>query len=121
MDLDQNGFDLSKPSIHSNVVRKLPLPKCGLTSRGTLGIEESCTIVVNDEAWQRFLSHESWGQRWSCHSVDGPGLTLSNMIRLESSDHVRRRGKISWESHRMRMVRRTSHKDLHYVNRKSGA
>ncbi|KAL0367096.1 UNVERIFIED_CONTAM: hypothetical protein Sradi_3599700 [Sesamum radiatum] len=50
MDLDQNGFDLSKPSIRSNVVRKLPLPKCGLTSGGTLGIEESCTIVANDEA-----------------------------------------------------------------------
>ncbi|KAL0411472.1 UNVERIFIED_CONTAM: hypothetical protein Slati_3736900 [Sesamum latifolium] len=50
MDLDRNGFDLSKPSIHNNVVRKLPLPKYGLTSRGILGIEESCTIFVNDEA-----------------------------------------------------------------------
>ncbi|KAL0463255.1 UNVERIFIED_CONTAM: hypothetical protein Slati_0213100 [Sesamum latifolium] len=50
MDLDQKVFDLSKPSIHNNVVRKLPLSKCGLTSRGTLGIEESCTIVVKDEA-----------------------------------------------------------------------
>ncbi|KAL0453656.1 UNVERIFIED_CONTAM: Retrovirus-related Pol polyprotein from transposon TNT 1-94 [Sesamum latifolium] len=43
------------------------------------------------------------GRHWSCQSIDGSGLTLSNMIRLKSSDHVKRRGKISWESHRMRM------------------
>ncbi|KAL0428208.1 UNVERIFIED_CONTAM: hypothetical protein Slati_2995600 [Sesamum latifolium] len=61
MDLDQNSFDLSKPSIHNNVVRKQPLPKCGLRSRGTLGIEESCTIIVNDEHNNVSLSHESWG------------------------------------------------------------
>ncbi|KAL0392871.1 UNVERIFIED_CONTAM: hypothetical protein Sradi_2509900 [Sesamum radiatum] len=60
MDLNRNGFDPSKPSIHSNMVRKLPLPKYGFTSRGTFGIEESCTIVVNEEAcsgFSRLTSH----------------------------------------------------------------
>ncbi|KAK4390317.1 hypothetical protein Sango_2095000 [Sesamum angolense] len=32
-----------------------------------------------------FLYHESWGRRLRCNSVDGLGLTPSNMIRLESS------------------------------------
>ncbi|KAL0345817.1 UNVERIFIED_CONTAM: hypothetical protein Sradi_4413000 [Sesamum radiatum] len=31
------------------------------------------------------LSHESWGRQLEWHSVDGSGLTLSNMIRSESS------------------------------------
>ena len=62
MDLDQNGFNLSKSSIHNNVVKKLLIPKCGLTSRGKFGIEgkvhccyeQRNTLIV-------FLSHESWG------------------------------------------------------------
>ncbi|KAK4406506.1 hypothetical protein Sango_0657100 [Sesamum angolense] len=38
---------MSRPSIHNNVLRKLPLPKCGLTGRGTFRIEASCTIIMN--------------------------------------------------------------------------
>ncbi|KAL0375669.1 UNVERIFIED_CONTAM: hypothetical protein Scaly_0684500 [Sesamum calycinum] len=61
MNLDQNDLDLSRSSIHSNVVRKLPLSKCGLTSHGTLGLGESCTIVVYKEIMLVvFLSHKSW-------------------------------------------------------------
>ncbi|KAK4389839.1 hypothetical protein Sango_2320900 [Sesamum angolense] len=85
MDLDQNGFDLSKPSIHNNMVRKLPLPNCGLTSRSIFGIEKSRTIVVNEEACSLFPCLISRGaQRLKCNSIDGLGLTPSNMIRLES-------------------------------------
>ncbi|KAK4407842.1 hypothetical protein Sango_0365200 [Sesamum angolense] len=81
MDLDQTGFDPSKPSIHNNVVRKLPLPKYGLMSRGTFGIEESCTIVVNEEACSAFSCLTSrGGRRLRCNSIDGSGLTPSNMI-----------------------------------------
>ena len=63
MDLEQNDFDLSKPSIHSNVVRKLPILKCGLKSRGILGIEESCTIVVNKGTCSPFFCLTSRGGR----------------------------------------------------------
>ncbi|KAL0324651.1 UNVERIFIED_CONTAM: hypothetical protein Scaly_2432200 [Sesamum calycinum] len=85
MNLDQNGFDPSKPSIQSNVVRKLPLPKCGVMSRGTFGIEENCTIVVKECACSPFSCLMSRGGRQlRCNSVDGLGLTLSNMICLES-------------------------------------
>ncbi|KAL0402086.1 UNVERIFIED_CONTAM: hypothetical protein Slati_4238500, partial [Sesamum latifolium] len=95
MDLDQNGFDLSKPSIHNNVVRKLPLPKCDLTNRGTFGIEESCTIVVNEEACSQFLCLTSrGGRRLKCNLVDGSGLTSSNMIRLESSGSCEELGNL---------------------------
>ncbi|KAL0439559.1 UNVERIFIED_CONTAM: hypothetical protein Slati_2438900 [Sesamum latifolium] len=84
--MNQNGFDLSKPSIYSNVVRKLPLPKCGLTSRGIFGIEESCTIIVNEESCAMFPCLTSHGGRWlKCNSVDRSGVTPSNMIHLESS------------------------------------
>ena len=54
MDLDRDCLDLTKPSIQKNVVRKLPLSKCGLTSLGTVGIKESYTIVVNKEHVQHF-------------------------------------------------------------------
>ncbi|KAL2228456.1 UNVERIFIED_CONTAM: hypothetical protein Sindi_1825300, partial [Sesamum indicum] len=86
MDLDQNGFDLSQPSIHSNVVRKLLMLKCGPTSRGTFGIEESCTIVVNKGTCSPFSYLTSHGGRlMKCDLIYGLGLTSSNMIRLESS------------------------------------
>ena len=49
MDLDRDCLDLTKLSIKKNVVRKLPLSMCGLTSLGTVGIKESYTIVVNKE------------------------------------------------------------------------
>ncbi|KAL0325185.1 UNVERIFIED_CONTAM: hypothetical protein Sradi_5087800 [Sesamum radiatum] len=83
MDLDQNGFDLSRPSMHNNVMRELSLPKCGLTSRGTFGIEARCTIVVNKGIHSVLSFHESWGPR--CDLVEGLDLTLSSMIRLEFS------------------------------------
>ncbi|KAL0308946.1 UNVERIFIED_CONTAM: hypothetical protein Sradi_5836900 [Sesamum radiatum] len=60
MDLDQDSFDPFKLYTHSNVVRKLLLPECGLTSRGTFGIEESYIFVVNEEACSAFpylMSH----------------------------------------------------------------
>ncbi|KAL0352600.1 UNVERIFIED_CONTAM: hypothetical protein Scaly_1648700 [Sesamum calycinum] len=86
MDVNQNGFGPSKPSNHSNVLTKLPLPNCGLTSCGTIGIEESCTIVVNKEACPLLSSLTSHGgRRLRCNLVDGLGLKSSNMIRLESS------------------------------------
>ncbi|KAL0439487.1 UNVERIFIED_CONTAM: hypothetical protein Slati_2432100 [Sesamum latifolium] len=51
------------------------------------------------------LSYESWGRRLQCHSVDGSGLTLSNMIRLESSgscEEVRQNILgISWDENEM--------------------
>ncbi|KAL0445932.1 UNVERIFIED_CONTAM: hypothetical protein Slati_1721100 [Sesamum latifolium] len=72
MYLDQSGFDFSRPFIHSNGVRKLPLPKCGLTSRGTLGLRKSCTIVVNKEiTLVVFLSHKSWRA-----TIEGMEITL---------------------------------------------
>ncbi|KAL0286473.1 UNVERIFIED_CONTAM: Retrovirus-related Pol polyprotein from transposon TNT 1-94 [Sesamum calycinum] len=53
---------MPRPSIHSNVVRNLPLPKCDLTSHGTLGLGKSCTIVVNKEiTLDVSQSHESCG------------------------------------------------------------
>ena len=54
MDLDQDCLDLTKPSIHKNMVSKLPLPKCGFTNLGTVGIQESYTVVVNKEQIQHF-------------------------------------------------------------------
>ncbi|KAK4390248.1 hypothetical protein Sango_2088100 [Sesamum angolense] len=85
MDLDQNGFDPSKPFIHNNMVRKLPLPNCDLTSRGTIEIEENCTIVVNEEACSPFPCLTSHGGRHlRCNLVGGSGLTPSNMIHFES-------------------------------------
>ncbi|KAL0440168.1 UNVERIFIED_CONTAM: hypothetical protein Slati_2499800 [Sesamum latifolium] len=122
MDLDQNSFDPSKPFIHSNVVRKLPLPKCGLTSRGTFGIEESCTIVVIEEVCSPFSCLTSrGGRRLRCNSVDGSGLTSSNMIRLESlgsCEEVRQKILgISWnENHTVYLPQ-----SLYYMNRKSWA
>ncbi|KAL2248055.1 UNVERIFIED_CONTAM: hypothetical protein Sindi_2657800, partial [Sesamum indicum] len=67
MDFARNGFDPSKPSIHSNVVRKLPIPKCA-------------NVI---------LSHESWGMRMKCDLVDEWGLSPSNKIGLESRNHVK--------------------------------
>ena len=54
MDLDRDCLDLTKHSIHKNMVSKLPLPKCGLTSLGIVGMKESYTIVVNKEHVQHF-------------------------------------------------------------------
>ena len=87
-DLDQNGliFDQCKVFIHNNVVRKLPLPKYGLASRGTFGIEgklhycyeQRNTVIVS-------ISHESWGMTIGCDLVDGSGLTPGSIVHLESS------------------------------------
>ncbi|KAL2249859.1 UNVERIFIED_CONTAM: hypothetical protein Sindi_2459600 [Sesamum indicum] len=86
MHLDENSFDLSKFFIR-NVVRKLPIPKCDLTSRGTFGIEESYTIVMNKGTCSPFSYLTSCeGRRMKCDLVDGSGLTPSNMIHLESSE-----------------------------------
>ncbi|KAL0442247.1 UNVERIFIED_CONTAM: hypothetical protein Sradi_0163600 [Sesamum radiatum] len=86
MEFDQIGFDPSKSSIHNNVVRKLPLSKYGLMSHVTFRIEESSTIVVNEEACSAFPYLTSCGKRLlRFNSIDGSCLTPSNMIRLESS------------------------------------
>ena len=91
MNFDRNGFDPSKPSIHRNVLRKLPIPKCGLMIRDTLRIEESCTIIVIKGTCSPFSCLTSrGGRRMKCDLVDGWSLTPSNMIRLESRNHVKR-------------------------------
>ncbi|KAL0307768.1 UNVERIFIED_CONTAM: hypothetical protein Sangu_3012800 [Sesamum angustifolium] len=77
MNLDQNGFELTRPSIHNNVVRNLPLPKCDLTSHGTLGLGKSCTIVVNKEiTLDVSLSHESCGA-----TVEVKGKVVTSIAR----------------------------------------
>ncbi|KAL0439152.1 UNVERIFIED_CONTAM: hypothetical protein Slati_2398200 [Sesamum latifolium] len=122
MDLDQNDIDPFKPSIHNNMVRKLPLPKYGLTSRGTFGIEESCIIVVNEDACSPCPCLTSRGERrLRCNSIDGSVLTPSNMIRLESSgscEEVRQKILgISWNENGTGYLPQ----GLYCVNRKSGA
>ncbi|KAL0394423.1 UNVERIFIED_CONTAM: hypothetical protein Slati_4408500 [Sesamum latifolium] len=51
------------------------------------------------------LSHESWGTMVVMQSIDGSGLTLSNMIRLESSGSCEEARQnilgISWDENEM--------------------
>ncbi|KAL0416836.1 UNVERIFIED_CONTAM: hypothetical protein Slati_3515500 [Sesamum latifolium] len=61
-----------------------------------------------------FLPHESWGRRLKCDLVDRSGLTLSNMIRLESlrlCEEARQNIlKISWNENSIRYL----HKNFSY-------
>ncbi|KAK4383722.1 Copia protein [Sesamum angolense] len=80
MDLDQNGFDPSKLSIHSNVEATTTQLWCHESwhnwNRGKLHHCFECRSMLTV-----FLSHETWERRFRCNSVDGLGLTQSNMIR----------------------------------------
>ncbi|KAL0327870.1 UNVERIFIED_CONTAM: Retrovirus-related Pol polyprotein from transposon TNT 1-94 [Sesamum calycinum] len=48
LDAHSRGYNYWSNRKRSNVVRKLPLAKCGLMSRGTFRIEESCTTTLRN-------------------------------------------------------------------------